>query len=141
MDIVRQIYLESRRYKPCGLFRGTESMEELAELFLSSQGIEFCLVNEFPSREIFRRLKEHDFSRMGIHIDEGKKALKNPRMAVLVGDCDFLLEYDTLDYPCKVVLMHGARAHIKASGFTVVRVEKQKGCGCNVETSNSAIVI
>lgn len=141
MDIVRHIFLEAKRFRPCKLFKGNETLEELMGLFLTPQGIEFCIVNNFPSRDILSRLKEYHLVRMGIHIDGGKKRLKNARLVVLAGDCNYTLEYDTLDYPCKVVLLHGARAEIKASGYAVVKIEKQAGCECIIYKSDNAIVM
>lgn len=140
MDIVKQIYLEAKPFKPCRLFDGTETLEELMNLFLTPQGIEFCISNNFPSRDILSRLKEHNLTRMGIHIDGGRKTLKNQKIVVLAGDCDYMLEYNTLSHACKVVLLHGARAKIRASEFSVVKVEKQNGCRCDIEKSDYAIV-
>ena len=77
---------------------------------------------------------------MGIWIDAGVKKLKNERIVVLIGDCDFKLVYDTLEYPCKVVLMKGARAKIVAGGFSVVRIEAQEGCIYKVKKGRFAVV-
>lgn len=140
MDIVKKLYKAARPFGPCGMFRGTESFRELMELFLSPQGIEFCMENDFPPAGYLQAVREAGASEMGIHIDEGKGTARNARIIALVGDTDFELFYDTLEYACKVVLMKGARCTIHASGYSVVSVSAQPGCEVFKDISDRAIV-
>lgn len=140
MDLVRQLFKDARPFKPCALFRGDETFDEMMQLFLSPQGLEFCVSHDFPRRERLQALKEAGISSLGIHIDEGRGKAVNALICVLVGDTDFELEYDTLDYACRVVLMKGARCVIKAGGYSVVSVLAQKGCEVVKVVSGHAIV-
>lgn len=140
MDIVKQLYKDSRPFKPCSLFKGTETFREMMNLFLTPQGIEFCIANDFPSRGRLRAIKEAGVSEMGIWIDEGVKRAENARIAVLIGNTEGDLYYDTLDYPCRVVLMKGAKCTVHASGYAVVSVTAQDGCEVVRDVKDKAVV-
>ena len=140
MDLVRELYEAARRLNACKLFTGQETFEGMMRVFLTPQGIEFCIKNDFPDRSYLQPIKEQNVSEMGIWIDAGEMTLRNERTVVLIGDCNFNLEYDTLEYPCKVVLMKGARAKIVAGGFSVIRIEAQEGCIYKVKKGRLAVV-
>ncbi|MCQ2299697.1 MAG: hypothetical protein MJZ81_06200 [Bacteroidales bacterium] len=140
MDISRTLYEEARRFSPCSLFRGNETGEELMDLFASPQGTEFCMKHDFPSMARFRAFGGDMAEKRGIYIDSGARRLKNARIAILVGDCDFDLEYDTMEHPCKVVLMKGARARVSASGYSVVKIERQEGCLVTCHAHDNAVI-
>lgn len=141
MDIVKQLYKDARPYKPCKLFRGDETFRELMELFLSPQGLEFCIAHDFPRNDRLRAIKEAGASGMGVWIDAGKKRAENARIIVLVGKTDFNLHYDTLEHACRVVLMKGARCTLHASGYAVVSVLAQEGCECIKHVTDKAVVL
>lgn len=140
MDIVERIYNSAKPFHPCGLFTGRESLEEMLEVFLSPQGLEFCVAHDFLVKADLQALKAMSLEDWGIWIDAGRKASQNARIVVLVGDCDFTLSYDTLEHPCRVVLLKGAKAQISASGYAVVSVSAQKGCSYSVNVKDHAVV-
>ena len=140
MEAVKKIYEAVKGFNPCELFKGDEDFNRMMEIFTSPQGIEFCLKHNVLNSAVFEAIEGLSLARWGVYVDAGQKRLQNERLAVLIGDCDFDLEYDTLVHPCKVVLFNGARARVKASGYSVVRVEKQDGCECEVTITDSAIV-
>lgn len=140
MDLIKELYEAAQPLNACGLFTGQETFEDMIKVFLTPQGIEFCIKNDFPDKSYLRPIKERNVSEMGIWIDAGEKELRNERIVVLVGNCNFKLVYDTLEYPCKVVLMKGARAKIIARGFSVVKIEAQEGCEYKVKKGRFAVV-
>lgn len=140
MDLVKQLYEEALPLKPCSLFRGTETFREMMQVFLSPQGLEFCISHDFPRDEHLAAIREAGAADMGVHIDEGSGLALNPRTIVLVGDTDFDLFYDTVGYACRVALMKGARCKIHASGYAVVSVTAQPGCGVMKTVRDHAIV-
>jgi len=140
MDIVKQLYKDAQPFKPCRLFRGTETFREAMELFLSPQGLEFCIAHDFPRRGRLQAIREAGAEKMGIWIDAGHKRAENARKIVLVGDTEGELYYDTLEYACQVVLMKGARCVIHASGYAVVSVLAQDGCSVQKHVTDKAIV-
>ena len=139
--IVEMIYRAALPYHPCGQFTGRESLRGLMRKFLTAAGAEFCLRNDFPPRDICTMLKGEKVYEMGVFVDAGAKEIRNAERIAIVGASEFTLEYDTIEYPCRVILMKGARAHIKARGFSVVAIQAGKDCTYDIEKSGHAIVM
>lgn len=134
MTKVEQVYRKAKEIGICPLFKplftGNESEDELFDLFLSPQGIEYCAEHNFPDIATFRAFRGLATSRKGIYIDTNMR-LANPKKIVLVGNTYAELEYDDLESGHEVVLMYGAKAKVKASGNAVVFITN---CGGEVET-------
>lgn len=139
-SLVLEIYSEAIPFSPCEFFTGKEELAELMAKFLTAKGAEFCIQNDFPSEILCSRLKARKVAENGVYIDAGVQRMKNPRVVALAGDTEGFLEYDTAGYPCRLILMKGAKAHIKASGYSVVAVQAQDGCKYDIETKDNAIV-
>lgn len=139
-DLIKKIHGQAQKIGACELFRGDETIGELASLFLSPQGQEFCLKNGFPSIETLRRFREHGVERYGIYIDAGAVTIKNPTVVVIVGRTSATVDCDTLDGH-EVVLMHGAKAVVNARGWAVVKVSCGTGCTVKRNVSDNAIVL
>lgn len=140
-DIAKRIFELARPFGPCRMFKGNESDVDLLRLFLSPQGLEFCTKYDFLKAEHFADFPAGLLAKWGIYADTGNVAFINEETVVLVGRCSAMLEYDSLDYVCQVVLLGGARATIKARGWSVVRVHKAAGCECEVDRQDNAVVI
>lgn len=121
----------------CPLFKGTENEEELIQLFLSVQGIEFCTENNFPDLDTLRRFKNTE--RYGIYIDTDI-TLSDISKVVLIGNTNAILNYSDPKKNHEVILMHGAKATIKASGYAVVFVTNSGGT-VDIEKSDFAKVL
>lgn len=124
MNTANQLFRRAQQLGACALLHGTESQDELLELFLTPQGVEFCQKNNFPDMDTLRAFRGPKATRHGVYIDAGHIVLHNAPMVALVGDTQAELHYDDPDKPHEVVLMHGAKAHIEASGYAVVFVTK-----------------
>lgn len=127
--IIQHIHAERNTLSDCGrnVFKGTETIEELAALFRTPQGVEFCEVHNFPSIETWRELdKAYGLARFGIYVDAGTVSLKNEAHVALIGSTIGELEYDELQRHA-VMLMHGAAAKINASGHALVFVTNAGG--------------
>jgi len=140
MTIVEKLYEAAKPYHPCNLFKGTETLDELLQVLLTPQGWEFCIKYDFPGNEQLGLLKTYINEDMDIYIDAGHKSLRNHKLVILAGDCDFRLEYDTLEHPCRVVLLKGARARIRANGYAVVAVNAAEGCTYSKNIHDHAII-
>lgn len=128
--IVQALWRQRNAIAACGrdLFRGTETIEELAAIFRTPQAQEFCLQHDFPTIETWRELaKEHDIARFGIYVDAGHVELRNEPFIALVGQTTAELSYDELKRH-NVLLLHGARATVEASAWAVVFVSEGAGC-------------
>lgn len=123
-ELTKNIYRKFREMSRCPLFKGTESEQELIQLFLSIQGIEFCTEHNFPDLGTLRKFS--DTEKYGIYIDK-RVTLSNVSKVVLIGNTNATLTYDDPDKKHEVILMHGAKATIKASGYTVVFVTNSGG--------------
>ncbi|HEX2920914.1 MAG TPA: hypothetical protein VHO50_07110 [Bacteroidales bacterium] len=123
---VKEIYIKAKEKGVCELFKGTETEDELINLFLTIKGIEFCTKNNFPSLDILRQLHGEKLEKHGIYIDSNV-ALHNEPMIVLAGNTIADLTYDNGSKGHRVILMHGAKAKITACGWAVVFVTNAGG--------------
>lgn len=130
----------AERLDNCAMFTGTENLSELVDLMFSPQGREFMLANQFPGLDIFREYKPLSPESLGVYIDCGKITLTDPGKVFLIGDT-------TAEIFCRqtanntVILMHGAKAQIYASGYSVTRVEKDRDSSFKATSSNRARVL
>lgn len=130
----------ARKLAECDMFKGTEDLAELAALFKTPQGEEFCLASNFPNLATFRALRKFDTRRFGFYIDAGAIRLKNPETAVLIGKTNATIECDTCANHT-IITMHGATATVLASGWAVVRTEAGASTNIIRRTSDNAIIL
>jgi hypothetical protein len=133
-------YEMARKLCACHMFTGDESLEEMITLMFSPQGLEFLTTNHFPDLKTFRTFKKYCPERYGVYIDCGEISLADERYVFLVGNTTAELSYEETNRNY-VALMWGAKAHIKASGFSIVKVEKDDVSTVNVEKSDFAKVL
>lgn len=137
----RALHNLAERYRQCDMFKGTErTVEELAEVFMSPQGLEFCMRYHFPNLATFRLFKGRGVEKYGIYIDAGTITLKNPERAILIGHTSATIYCDTLERHA-VTLLHGAKASVNASKWAVVRVQAEQGYSVIKNTSGNAVII
>lgn len=130
----------ARKLAACTLFTGKEDIPELARLFTSPQGLEFCLAANFPNLATFRLFKNSNPTRYGIYIDAGDITLHNPKTAVLIGRTTATIHCNKCQNST-IVTMHGATATVLASGWAVVRTEAGTGTNIVRRTSDNAIIL
>lgn len=130
------------KLRACRMFKGDESIEELVELMFSYQGIEFLthLGGGFPDLAVFRKFKRFSPEKLGVYIDAGRITLENPEKAFLVGNTVAVLKYDELKAK-RLVMMHGAKATVEASGWAVVRIDTDGTCNVDVKKADHAKVL
>lgn len=133
-------FLLAAKLDTCSMFRGNESIEELAAIIFSPQGVEFLTQYNFPDLAIFRRFKRYPITELGIYIDAKKITLQNPKNTFLVGDTVAKLRYDKLKSH-RLVMMHGAKAIVEASDWTVVKISTDGTCEVKVEARDNAKVL
>lgn len=126
MKTIKKIWKQRNALSECGreLFTGDESIEQLAGIFASAKGREFCLQNGFPGMKIWRELvSEHDLAKLGVYVDSGNIELTNERFVAIIGDTRATLRYDKLERH-QVMILHGAHADVIATDWAMVAVEK-----------------
>lgn len=126
----------------CKMFTGNESLEDLVALMFTPQGIEFLthLGGGFPDLSVFRKFKRFSPDRSGIYIDCGEITLSNPENAFLVGNTIASIHYDELKSK-RLVMMHGAKASVEASGWAVVKIDTDGTCNVDVKKCDHAKVL
>lgn len=118
-------YEMAAKLEACDMFKGDETLEELIGLMFSPRGVEFMTVYNFPNIATFRRFKKYHPERYGVYIDSGEISLLEARKVFLIGDTTAELKYrETAGN--RLFLMCGAKASVAASGYAVVKVEKDK---------------
>jgi hypothetical protein len=116
----QRIYAQAKKAGVCSLLKGHENTDELMNLFFTPQGIEFCSEHNFPGMEELKPFRSRQATRGGFYINTPAR-LKNPRRVALCGEETVAcLEYNDVSQSHEVVVMHGATAKIKASGYAVV---------------------
>lgn len=145
-DQARRICLErgksdlADRISVCTMFKGTESLDDAASLVFSAQGSEFMTRFGFPSLDTFRSFLKFSPEKYGAYIDKGKIALSGEKRILLVGNTTARIKCDeTALY--RIILMHGASAVIDASGYSVVKVEKDGVSSHDINVSDFAKVM
>lgn len=121
MDNITNIYKRAKQLDVCSMFTGTENSVELMQLMLTPQGIEFCTKNSFPELPLMREFKGVTAEELGIYIDTDCE-LNNVPKVILAGNTHAQLNYNDPSKRHEVVLMHGAKAEIRASNWAVVFV-------------------
>ncbi len=123
---------EALKLGACRKVSRVSDFEELAELFLSPQGIEFCIENNYPNVDYFRSVKEQA-KPFDIYVDE---TVELDRSVVLVNSKAKLHLSGCKLY--HVVLMHNSKAEIYADKYAVVKID---GEGANVTKDMTAIIL
>lgn len=137
----RALHNVAEKYRTCDMFKGTErTIEELAAVFTSRQGLEFCVRYHFPNLATFRLFKGQGVEKYGIYIDAGVITLKNPERAILVGRTSATVNCDECEQH-NLVLLHGAKAVVNASKWAVASVSASSGCSVIKNTSGNAIIL
>lgn len=133
-------YEMARKLEACKMFTGEESMEEMINLMFSPQGAEFLTENNFPDIATFRRFKKYHPEQFGVYIDAGEISLSEARKVFLVGNTTARLKYDQTQGN-RLILMCGATALVEASGYCVLKIEKDDKSNVEVNVSGHAKVM
>lgn len=127
----------------CGACTGSGKVSDwrsLVWLFFSPQGREFCEEKNFPSLSMFRHMKTN-VEPFGVFVDAGRVVRSNDNDIALVGDTFGELTFDDNNVVHKVVLMHGAKARIKASNYAVLLIVNVGGCEVAIERDETVVVL
>lgn len=130
----------AQRLEECQMFKGDESLKELSELIFSPQGREFMLANDFPGIETLRKFKPYHPERFGIYIDSGKMEITDPGRCLVAGDTQIRIICRETKAN-NIILMHGAKADVEASGYSVVRIEKDRTARSKTKIQDHARIL
>lgn len=136
-DLSQKVSQQIENMGACERFKGG-SIEKLVEQLFSPYGIEWVIKYGYPDAKTFAKFG--DLSQYGIYINAGDIKLSGCERVCLIGKTRASLSYqETKRY--KLILLHGADATINASGFSVVRIEKDKISTIKINKSGFAKVL
>lgn len=106
----------------CPLLARAETMDSLLSLLFTPQGREFCSTHNFPSLEIIRGLDATTAKHNDIYVDSGLVHITARGNMAIVGNTIATIEVDGVHCQelVKIIVMHGAKANIKARNYAVV---------------------
>ena len=138
--VIKQIYAQAKMLGCCNKFKGTEDAYGIIRLFTTPQGVEFCMKHHFPNTATLRLFKRYNLQQYGIYIDSGTITLENPKRVILIGRTSATINCSTLERH-EIVLLHGAKACVNASKWTVVFIKAEQSCSIIKNTSENAIIV
>ena len=123
---VRNIIRKAASKGACRLSSKAKDWSSLAALFFSPQGREFCKKSNYPDMDEFRNMASH-VKKYGVFVEQSVN--RSNADTALVGDCGGFseLSFSGLEKVYTVILMHGAKAHVKVGNYAVVRLENING--------------
>lgn len=133
-------YDKATKLSLCSMFRGDEDLEALCSLMFTPQGAEFLTTYNFPDLSTFRKFKKYHPERYGVYIDSGKIEISDPKKAFLVGNTIATIKCEETAGN-RIIAMCGAAAIIYASGYSVVKIEKDSKSKVSYTTNDHAKVL
>lgn len=113
----------------------------LAWLFFTPQGRRYCSQYNFPSLDRFRQLRQHTSS-LKIFVDAGDIEIKADYPNIgLVGSTKAVVSVTDNSKVYRVILMHGAKARIIASNYTVILLANMGPCEVDIEKDDTVLVL
>lgn len=92
----------------------TEDKDELCDMYV--RGIDFCIVNNYPTTEYMKRNFEGVMQKHGIYVDE-KVNIDRPKLRTYVinGRSDAVLNLEGFDL-CEVYVRHNSKLRVSVKG-------------------------
>lgn len=140
METVNNIIKSALSLGACSGSNGVTDWKSLVWLFFSPQGREFCQERNFPSLSMFRGMAEN-VKPYGVYVDAGEVEKSNPGNIAAIGGTHAVITVNDNSWVHKIVLMHGAKAKIKASNYAVILIVNVGGCEVKIEKDNTVVVL
>lgn len=135
----KDVIVKARSLGACSGSDGVTDWKSLCWLFFSPQGREFCEERNFPPIEMFRNMGEN-VKPYGVYVDAGHVDVTNPGNIAVIGDTDAVITVDDNERVQKVILMHGGKAKIMASGYAVILLVNIGG-EVDIEKDETVVVL
>ncbi len=124
MNVLQTLYKKAyaHNHNKCGMIDKKLGIEDWVDLVFG-EAQRFCLRHKFPTLEIWQELdKEFDISQFMIFVNSGKRSVDfegKESKILLIGNTDAEIVCDKLK-AYHIILMHGAKATVKATNRAVV---------------------
>lgn len=140
MKTVDDIMKSALLYGACSKSAEVSDWKSLSWLFFTPQGREFCEENSFPTLEMFRGMSS-EIENYGVHVDAGSVRLSNDDKVALIGNTQGELVISDNTRVHKVILMHGAKAKVTASNYTVILLVNIGSCEVEVIKDETVVIL
>lgn len=136
--IAEDIITKAKQLNACDLIHEGMSADEIVDLAFAPQGWEFCRKHNFPSLGDIEALQAARTAKGGVVIvvDSDTYVQGGAHNILVAGKSNVDIVCDRVDKTYHVMLYHGARATIYASGYAVVHCVKV-GEGCELKFINT----
>lgn len=125
----------------CSLVKNVGDFKELSELFFSTQGLEFCTENDFPSIDYFRELKRYGVEKYDVFIDAGKLTKVPSEHIAFVGDTAADIYCRGSKHIFHIVLAHGAKAIVRADSYAVIKIYEIGDCDYSLDIDKTVVLL
>ena len=121
MSKIEDIRVEALALGACDKVVDVTDYKSLANLFFSPQGREFCAKHNYPSLEMFRKIKG-GAKPYRVFVDAGDIVACNEPNIAIVGNTHARIKIRGVDSLYHIVVMHGATAEIFVEHYAVVEI-------------------
>jgi hypothetical protein len=140
--MIQEILDGAKALGACNKTDGITTAEQLASLFFSPQGREFCAKHNYPTLQMWREIKQRipNLEDMGIYVDAKDVEVGNREYVAFIGETTGCVSFTNNDCVYHLILQHGAQAEVRAQNYAVYEVlQYDKESHCTNTKDNTAI--
>ena len=147
MNLINELLEGARKEGACQKARGVEDLDQLRDLYLSPEGLEFCINHNYPGHKAWKKIKEHwgkaELGKRNIFIDDPVPVLQvNPGTIILVGKkTEAFITATGADEIQRIIALHGAKAKLGAKDYAVVDLIFDKDSRIEYELDKTSILL
>lgn len=138
--MITHILKDAFTIKPIKKIKEIDNHDNLSRLFFSHSGRKYCETNKFPPLHLFKH-KEKEIEKHGFFVDAGEIIVANDPHVGLIGSTTGILFFTDNTKVYKIILMHGAKAKILASNYTVLLIANIDGCEVEIHKDHTVLVL
>lgn len=141
--MIRDIVRKAIKLGACKKIAKVDDVKSLLELLYSAQGVEFFQKTQFPTIDYLRAASDiYKIDKQNVFVDAKNVVLKNVKETILAGDITADIICDCNAFANTVIVAFGAKVHIKASNYTVLKIIKiSNDCEITIEKDNTVIIL
>lgn len=124
MELIKQLKNDGTAKGLCRLWQGKlrsgMNMDSMVRLYIS--GLDFCIVEDFPTLEFLRENFKGKCEPYGAFVDDDVTDRVNAPDTVLNGHCKAMLDYNGYSV-CRAFIRHSSQAAINVSDKAIVTID------------------
>lgn len=124
MSTVAQLRTDGAAKGLCRLYqaklRDGLSVRELADIY--KQGIDFCIMNDYPTLDFMREHYKGKCEEYGIYVDGFTGKLENPETVIANGDCRMVAKYGGFSV-ARIYARHNTTGAVNVTDFANVTID------------------